>query len=63
MIDSNSDINEIRRELALLTIEHKALLNSHKKLVTRIFGDHVEAADVLGEISSEVLENFPEWLK
>lgn len=63
MIDRNSDIDQIRRELALLRIAHEALLKSHQKLALEMLGDTPETATFLGEIPSEITEHFPEWMK
>ena len=62
-MNRESDINEIRRELAMLQIAHEALLKSHRKLALRALGDTPETAEFLEEISNEMVENFPEWMK
>jgi hypothetical protein len=63
MLQRESDINEIRRELAMLQIAHEALLKSHRKLSLKALGDTPETSALLDEISSDVIENFPEWMK
>lgn len=62
-MNRESDISEIRRELAMLQIAHEALLKSHRKLALRVLGDPPETAEFLEEISNEMVENFPEWMK
>jgi hypothetical protein len=62
-MNRESDINEIRRELALLQIAHEALLKSHRRLALKALGDTPETAVFLGEISNEIVEKFPEWIK
>lgn len=62
-MNSDSDINEIRRELALLKIEHEALLKSPKHLALRTLHDTPETAVFLEQIRSYVLEHYPDWMK
>ena len=62
-MNSDSDINEIRRELALLKIEHEALLKSHKDLALKALHDIPETAVFLEQIQSYVLEHYPDWMK
>jgi hypothetical protein len=63
MLQRESDINEIRRELAMLQIAHEALLKSHRKLALKALGDTPETSVLLDEIPSDIVENFPEWMK
>jgi hypothetical protein len=62
-MNSDSDIDEIRRELALLKIAHEALLKSHRRLVLKVLGDTPETAVFLDEIQNEIVEKYPEWMK
>ena len=62
-MNKDSDIDEIRRELALLKIAHKALLKSHRKLALKVLGDTPETADFLDQIQTEIVEEYPEWMK
>jgi hypothetical protein len=63
MLQRESDVNEIRRELAMLQIAHEALLKSHRRLALKALGDTPETAVFLGEIPSDIVEHFPEWMK
>ena len=56
-MNRESDINQIRRELAILQIAHEALLKSHRELALRALGDTPETAEFLEEISNERVEN------
>jgi len=62
-MDKESNIDEIRKELAMLKVAHEALLKSHKKLALKTLGDSPETADFIDEIASDTVENFPEWMK
>jgi hypothetical protein len=62
-MDRNSDINEIRRDLALLKIAHEALLKSHRDLTLKALGDTPETAVFLDQVQSYVAEHYPEWMK
>lgn len=59
----DSDINEIRRELALLKIEHEALLKSHKDLALKALRDAPETAVFLDQIQAYIVEHYPDWMK
>jgi hypothetical protein len=63
MVNQHSDVNEIRRELALLQVAHEALLRSYQRLALKVLGDTPETDEFLGEIPSDITENFPEWMK
>ena len=63
LMNRDSDINEIRRELALLKLSHEALLKSHRNLALKTLGDTPEAAVFLKQIQSEIVEKCPDWLK
>jgi hypothetical protein len=63
MMNRDSDIDEIRRELALLKIAHEALLKSHQELALKALGDTPQTADFLDQIQSEIVEKYPEWMK
>ena len=62
-MNRDSDINEIRRELALLRIEHEALLKSHKDLALKALRDTPETAVFLDQIQAYILEHYPDWMK
>ena len=62
-MDRDSDINEIRRELALLKIAHEALLKSHRNLALKALRDTPETAVFLDQIQTYVVEHYPEWMK
>ena len=49
--------------LSAIRAEHEALLKSHKRLALKLLGDTEETDDFLGEIASDTVENFPEWMK
>jgi hypothetical protein len=63
MVNPDSDIDEIRRELALLQVAHEALLRSYQRLALKALGDTPETAVFLGEIRNDISEHFPEWMK
>ncbi len=63
MIDSNADIDTIRRQLAVLLVEYKGLLESHQKLALKVYGDLPESPNVLEDVNEFVAENYPEWAK
>lgn len=62
-MERNSDINEIRRELALLKIAHEALLRSHRDLALKALGDTPQTAVFLDQIQAYETEHYPEWMK
>jgi hypothetical protein len=63
VMNRDSEINEIRRELELLKIAHAALLKSHPDLALKALGDTPETALFLGQIQDYTVEHFPEWMK
>jgi len=63
MMDKDSDIKAIHRELALLKIAHEALLQSHRALALKVLGNTPESVVFLGQIPAYVTEHYPEWLK
>jgi hypothetical protein len=63
MMNRDSDINELRRELALLKIEHEALLKSHKDLALKALRDTPETAVFLDQIQAYIVEHYPDWMK
>jgi hypothetical protein len=63
MMNRDSDIDEIRRELALLKIAHEALLKSHRDLALEALGDTPQTAVFLDQIQNEIVEKYPEWMK
>jgi hypothetical protein len=62
-MNRDSDINEIRRELALLQIAHEVLLQSHRDLALKALGDTPQTAVFLDQIQNDIVEKFPEWMK
>jgi hypothetical protein len=63
VMNRDSNIDEIKRELELLKIAHEALLKSHRDLALKALGDTPETALFLGQIEDYTVEHYPEWLK
>jgi hypothetical protein len=62
-MNKNSNIDEIRRALARLEIEHQVLAQSHRRLVSQVFGNTPEAEKFLGQMAVETVKLYPDWLR
>ena len=62
-MNKNSNLEEIRRALAKLEIEHQVLAQSHRRLVLQILGDTPEAQKFLGQMAVDMVKLYPDWMR
>jgi len=62
-MNSNSSIEEIRKELARLQVDYEVLEKSHRRLVAKVLKDKSEAEQFLGQMVIDRTMLRPTWLK
>jgi len=62
-MDANSTIEEIRRELATLKVEHEILEKSHRRLVAEVLRETAVTEQFLGQMAVDRVRLYPHWLK
>lgn len=62
-MNANATLEELRRELAKLKIEHEVLEKSHRRLVSKVLTDRATAEHFLGQSSVDRMMLTPTWLK
>jgi len=62
-MNATATLEELRRELAKLKIEHEVLEKSHRRLVSKVLTDRATAEHFLGQSSVDRMMLTPTWLK
>jgi hypothetical protein len=63
VMNANSTLDEVRKELAKLQAEHEILAKSYRELVLRVIGNNAEAQHFLGQMAVDRVRLYPHWLK
>ena len=58
-MSANSDIEEIKAELAKLQAEHEILAKSHRRLVAKVLDDRAAAEQFLGQMAVDRMLVYP----
>lgn len=60
---ANSNLEEIRTELAKLKVAYEVLEKSHRRLAAKVLADKSEAEAFLGQMVVDRTMLCPQWLK